>query len=234
MPPSPQAMPIDHSGATGSLEVRASRLNATAPTSDAANVDSRRRRRHHRHRHTRPDQDRAEDRPATDAVDATDDSDAEGEHGHGPVAHRPVRRGRERPADQPHPDRQQDDCGDQPERARARDHMHPERSADHHARDRGHHEAPGQRARQASAARIAEQCPRSGDDVVEQVRRCDRGVRDVQHAQLDRQQEDRARDADRRSDGRDAECRQESDEHPVPLHSENRSAAPAGVGSRVR
>ena len=33
-------MPIDHSGATGSLDVRASRLNATAPTTDAANVDS--------------------------------------------------------------------------------------------------------------------------------------------------------------------------------------------------
>ena len=63
----------------------------------------------------------------------------------------------------------------------------------------------GSAARAGRRAAVAQQGAGRGDHVVEEVGRRDRGARRVQDAHLDRDQEDRARDADRGRQDRDQE-----------------------------
>ena len=87
--------------------------------------------------------------------------------------------------------------------------------ADHGTEDdpgnRTGHQLTGQGAVELAAAEIAGEAARAGDDVVEQVGRRDPWARHVQHRELERQQEHRTRDPDRRGDGREHEARQEAE-----------------------
>ena len=167
------------------------------------------------------DQDRREDRAAADPVEPADDADHERQQpcGLAVTAGRCGLWAREvlRAEQEPEPEREQYERGDQGEAALAGEHLDAEDRAGDHAWERVGDQQPAQRAAEPPLAREPQQSARGRGDVDQQVGWGDRRAGDVQHAGLDREQQHRPGHASRR--GREREQKRQSGANgPLPVH----------------
>ena len=201
----PRAIPRTHSGAT--FAPVSSRLSSSERENSGHRRYKRRsegRRGDLAHRPSRSNQYRREDRAAADPIDAADNPDDQREPDDPGLGKRRAGGGR-RGEQEPDAERKQNRADHDEERIRAREQLDADDPADDDARERAKDQKLRERGRQGALAPKAEQSARGCDDVVEKVRRRHRRIRDVEDADLDRDQEDGARDAGGRCRRRDDE-----------------------------
>nr|BFE74988.1 hypothetical protein GCM10020092_082890 [Actinoplanes digitatis] len=175
----------------------------------------------------RPSQDGTDDGSAADAVDAADHPDAQRQRGDPAAGHRGGTGLRHRRAQaEPHAEGQQQDADDEPEHVRAGHDEDPHHRADDHARQGADQQQPGQRAGEAAAPAVPQQGTRAGDDVEQQIRRRHRRIGYREHAELDREQEHRAGDADRGGDHRNDQSGRDAQQGLGPCHGWNPRTVP--------
>lgn len=122
------------------------------------------------------------------------------------------------PGAQPQSQRQQQASHNQPEHAVTRDGVDADDRTGHHAGQGAQHKQTGQRPIKAAVPTITDQRSWGSDHVEQQICRGDSWARNIQHAQLHRQQEHRAGDTDRCGDRRNQQTDTESHQVGLPAH----------------
>ena len=184
----PIAAPSHHTGATSDRSPSDRSANTRTPTVEVAAVHARAAGATVGDRVAAHDEYRRKQRAPADAVEPAQHAHREAQHAQG---RRPERGSRPRPLGQKQPDAewQQHDRGDRVERPTAWKELDARHRAHGDARQRSHEQSPQERRSQPVLLRQPNERTRGRDDVVEQVRRRERGGSDLQDARLEREQE---------------------------------------------